>query len=321
MNALWFDGKRLSLRENKIPRPEKNEALIQVLYAGICNTDLEILQGYLNFTGIPGHEFIGRVIVGPGQWPGKRVTGEINLGCGKCASCKAGLSRHCPNRTVLGISNRNGAFAEYLTLPVENLHPVPKSISDLDAVFIEPLAASLRILDQVKIRKNQSVFLLGDGKLSQLIARALRLETKKLLVIGKHPEKLQHLSRLGIKTALAKDLMKIDPLKKPDLVIEATGRPSGLQMALKLCRPAGTIVLKSTFQQSANLDLSQLVVDEIDLIGSRCGEFGKAIRYLQRGKIAPADLVCGIYQLEDFQEAFKRASSKNSLKVILQCQS
>jgi len=320
MKALWFDGKRLRLREMKIPRPARKEVLIQIHYAGICNTDLEIFQGYLKFTGIPGHEFVGRVIAGPAPWLGKRVTGGINLACGKCGYCRAGLNRHCPSRTVLGISDKDGAFAEYLTLPAANLHPVPDSIPDLDAVFIEPLAASLRILDQRQIRKNQSVILLGDGKLAQLIARIIRPETKNLLVIGRHPEKLSRLSRLGIKTMLADEMGKIDPGKKPELVIEATGDPSGLEMALELCQPTGTIVLKSTFHQSPEINLSKLVVDEIHLLGSRCGDFTNAIKYLTRKKIDPTDLISGIYELENYQGAFQKAGSGKSLKVILKCQ-
>jgi len=320
MKALWFDGKRLSLREMKIPEPRKDEALIRIHYAGICNTDLEIFKGYMNFTGIPGHEFVGTVVKGKTNWLGKRVVGEINLSCGKCAYCGKGLNRHCPDRTVLGIFKKNGAFAEYLTLPLDNLHPVPDSLSDLEAVFVEPLAAALRILEQVPLKKDQRVFLLGDGKLAQLIARAVWLKNKNLLVIGKHPEKLALLSRVGIKTILASHLKPLSPDRKADIVIEATGNPAGLETAFNLCRATGRIVLKSTFHQKPKVDLSRLVVDELNLLGSRCGDFTKALKHLAREKIDPRELISGIYELEDFAKAFKQANSNKALKVILKCQ-
>jgi threonine dehydrogenase-like Zn-dependent dehydrogenase len=320
MKALEFDGKSLRLREMKTPKPAQGEALIQVRYAGICNTDREIFQGYLSFKGIPGHEFVGEVVKGPRRWLGKRVVGEINLACGKCAYGRAGLKRHCPRRSVLGIAGKNGAFAEYLTLPVANLHQVPRSVHDYEAVLVEPLAAALRILDQVPIRKDQPVWLLGDGKLAQLIARAVRLKTKNLTMVGKHEEKLARVKYLGIKTRLVSQLGKMDPLKKPELVIEATGDESGLQLALKICKPFGTIVLKSTFHAQPRMDLSKLVVDELHLIGSRCGDFRKALKLLAQRKIYVRDQVGKVYELEDFAAAFKKAASRTALKVLFRCQ-
>ncbi len=320
MKALFFDGKRLSLREIKTPRPAKGETLIQVHYAGICNTDLEIFRGYMNFKGVPGHEFVGEVIKGPAEWLGKRVVGEINLACGKCAFCRARLERHCPKRTVLGIAGKNGAFAEYLTLPVSNLHQVPRSVHDYEAVLVEPLAAALRILDQVPIHKDQPVWLLGDGKLAQLIARAVRLKTKNLIMVGKHEKKLALVKYLGIKTRLAGQLGNIDPMKKPELVIEATGDESGLAQALKICKPTGTIVLKSTFHAQPRMDLSQLVVDELHLIGSRCGDFRKALKLLAQRKTHVLDMITKVYELEDFEAAFKKAASRTALKVLFRCQ-
>jgi len=319
MKALWFDGRNLRLKEMPGPVMKKNEALIRVLYAGICSTDLEIFKGYMRFVGIPGHEFVGAVEKGPGQWLGKRVTGEINLACGKCRYCQSGRARHCPQRTVLGISKKNGAFAEYLTLPVANLHQVPDTVSDLDAVLVEPLAAALRILDQVEIRRNQKVLVLGDGKLGQLIARAVRLKTRNLLMVGKHPKKLALAKNLGIKTALAQNCLKIPASHKAEIVIEATGNPQGLEQAMELCRPEGTMVLKSTFHQAAKLNLARIVVDEIKIFGSRCGDFEKALSLLSRRKIRTRDIISGIYPLDEFSSAFHKSISRDSLKVVFKC--
>ena len=319
MRALWFDGKKLGLKEMPVPRPAKNEALIKILYAGICNTDLEIFKGYMKFKGVPGHEFTGVVEQGPKNWLGKRVVGEINLACGKCGYCCAGMKRHCPYRTVLGIANKNGAFAEYLTLPHENLHQVPASVPDLDAVFVEPLAAACRVLEQVKIKRGQKVYVLGDGKLGQLIARVVKLKTPGLLLVGKHAQKLAIAKKQGIKTMLASKLSKIDPGQKPDLVIETTGNQSGFETALEICRPLGTIVLKSTFSVNPEVNLSKIVVDEMKIIGSRCGNFPKAIELLARNKVDLSGLLSGVFSLEDFEQAFNKATSTNALKVVFKC--
>jgi len=320
MKAIWVEKGKLKLVKLPKPRPKKGEVLIRVLYAGICNTDLEIVRGYMDFQGILGHEFIGIVKKGSPQWQGKRVVGEINLACGRCEYCQKGLSRHCPHREVLGILKKPGAFAEYLTLPEKNLHLVPDSISDLEAVFIEPLSASLRILDQLKIKNQEKVLILGDGKLAQLIARLLRLKTKNLLVAGRHQEKLALLSRLGIPTILEKELSNL-PRQSFELVIEATGNPAGLKTALELCKPLGIIVLKSTYAKKPKIDLSLAVVNEIKIIGSRCGDFAQAIPLLEKKKIPVKDLISGIYPLEAYQRAFKKARERKSLKVILKCQS
>jgi len=319
MKALWFDGKKLELKEMPAPRPAKNEALIRILYAGICNTDLEIFKGYMKFKGVPGHEFTGKVEQGPKNWLGKRVVGEINLGCGKCGYCCAGMKRHCPYRAVLGIANKNGAFAEYLTLPVENLHQLPASVPDLDAVFVEPLAAAHRVLEQVEIKRGQTVYVLGDGKLGQLIARTVRLKTSGLILVGKHPQKLAFAKKQGIKTVLASKLVKINPEQKPDLVIEATGDQSGFEKALEICRPLGTIVLKSTFSKAPEVNLSKIVVDEMKIIGSRCGNFPKAIELLARKKVDLFGLLSGVFSLENFEQAFRKAASTNALKVVFKC--
>ena len=321
MKAIWVEKGKLKLVKLPKPRPKKGEVLIRVLYAGICNTDLEIVRGYMDFQGILGHEFIGIVEKGSSKWLGKRVVGEINLACGRCEYCQKGLSRHCPHREVLGILKKPGAFAEYLTLPEKNLHLVPDSISDLEAVFIEPLSASLRILDQLKIKKQDKVLILGDGKLAQLIARVLALKTKELLVAGRHQEKLALLSRLGIKTILAEELSKFTPEHSIELIIEATGNPEGLKTALKFIAPLGTIVLKSTYAKEPQIDLSQVVVNELKILGSRCGDFSQAIPLLEKNKVPVKDLISGIYPLEAYQRAFKKARERKSLKVILKCQS
>ncbi len=319
MKTLWLEKRKLTLRNLPKPKPKQGEALIRVLYAGICNTDIELLKGYMDFSGVPGHEFVGVVEKGPKQWLGKRVVGEINIACGKCDLCQMGLERHCPNRTVLGIYKKNGAFAEYLTLPVKNLHLVPETISDLEAVFVEPLSASLRIFDQIKIKKNEQVVIIGDGKLAQLIARALWLRNKNLIVIGRHKEKLNLLAQLGITTLIEKDAQKDVQRFAPQVIIEATGNPKGLELALKLCQPMSKIVLKSTYAQPVKINLSQVVVDELILVGSRCGDFKKGLALLASKRIKTTELISGIYPIEQYQKAFKKAMERKSLKVILKC--
>jgi len=315
LKALFFDGQSLSSISVSKPVPETSEALIHVRYAGICTTDLEILNGYMSFRGIPGHEFVGVVEKSPDpKWSGKRVVGEINIGCGTCPACLAGLERHCPNRKVLGILNKNGAFAEYLTLPVKNLREVPSSISDKEAVFTEPLAASLEILEQIRIEPNWAVAIIGDGKLSQLIARVLLNVGVHLMVVGKHPEKLKRFSELGIQTTI---LQKADLLPKYDIVIESSGSPNGWELALSLVRPRGTIVLKSTYHKKLKTNPAKLVIDEITLVGSRCGPFEPALRLLKNRKIRVDDLISAEFPLENGLEALKSAQQPDALKVLL----
>lgn len=314
MKALFFDGQSPSLIFASKPVPETGEALIRVRYAGICTTDLEILNGYLSFRGIPGHEFVGVVEESPDPgWIGKRVVGEINIGCGTCPVCLAGLERHCPNRRVLGILNKDGAFAEYLTLPVKNLREVPPSISDKEAVFTEPLAAALEILEQIKIEPNFSVTIIGDGKLAQLIARVLINIGVRLTVIGKHPEKLKRFADQGVITFLADDIS----LPKQDMVIESSGSPTGWELALSLVRPRGTIVLKSTYHKKLTTNPANLVIDEITVVGSRCGQFEPALRLLESRTIVVDDLISAEFPLENALEALKAAQQRNALKVLL----
>jgi 2-desacetyl-2-hydroxyethyl bacteriochlorophyllide A dehydrogenase len=313
MKALFYDG-HLSLKKTEAPVPCKNEALIKVLYAGICRTDIEITEGYMNFEGILGHEFVGRVEFCENKdWIGKRVVGEINIGCDDCSFCRRGMPNHCPKRTVLGIQGKNGTFAEYMTLPWKNLHEVPPSIKDEEAVFTEPLAAACRIPEQINITKNDRVLILGDGKLGLLIGQVLLHTGCDLLCAGKHPKKLSLLSSMGISTQLESKLRK----KNFDIVIEASGHPHGLSKALHLVRPEGTIILKSTYHSACEIDTVKVVVEEIKLVGSRCGPFPPAIDLLQSKKVSVAPLISKTFPLEESLEAFRTAMCSDSMKILL----
>ena len=313
MKALVFDD-QLRLTEAAQPQPRPEEALIKVLLAGICNTDLEIVRGYMGFRGILGHEFVGVVEeASASEWIGKRVVGEINLACGTCEFCRRGLNRHCPNRSVLGILQKDGAFAEYLTLPRGNLFEVLDSISDEEAVFVEPLAASLEILEQVKIEPGWRVAVVGDGKLAILVAQVLKLTGCGLIVLGKHEEKLAILRAMGVATTFT-----TEPLQgKFDLVVEASGSPSGLPIALDLLRPRGILVFKSTFQGDLNFNPARMVIDEVTLIGSRCGPFAPAIRLLQNRLVNVRPLISHVLPFGDALKAFAVAQHKKTLKVLL----
>ncbi len=282
MRALWLHNQELSVRTD-LPRPETphGEALVRVSLAGICNTDLEMLNGYYPFAGTLGHEFVGRVEESPYQseWVGKRVVGEINAVCHTCIACTNGRPTHCEHRTVLGIHDRNGAFAEYLTLPVENLHEVPDNVTDDVAVFTEPTAAAFGIQAQLEISPDDRVVVIGSGKLGYLIAQTLVATDCVLTVVGRRPKSLELFRSQRIRTALATELQE----DVADIVVECTGNPSGLDLALKAVRPRGTIVLKSTYAGKAELDVSRIVVDEITLVGSRCGPFAPARDALTHG--------------------------------------
>ncbi len=314
MKALRFENQQLHLTD--IPAPNRDgEALVRVTTAGVCNTDLEIVRGYANFSGTLGHEFVGIVAASPNpEQIGCRVVGEINAGCGQCALCRAGDPRHCANRTVLGIVGRDGAFAEYLSLPAVNLLRVPDAVTDRQAVFTEPLAAACEILDQVTITPQHRVAVIGDGKLGQLIARVLATTNCDLLLIGKHAEKLQLAAQADIATLLLSD---VDPARQFDFVVEASGAAAGLQRALKLVKPRGAIILKSTFHGAVSLDTSRIVVDEISLIGSRCGRFDKALALLATGQVKVESLIAAEYSLADGVAAMQHAGSAGTLKVLL----
>ncbi len=315
MKGLYFDGNRLAYRQDiPQPLPRDGEALIAVQAAGICRTDLEILAGYMHFHGIPGHEFVGTVVsADETELVGKRVVGEINCPCGGCELCRLGLQHHCRDRTVLGVAQRDGAFAEYLVLPADNLHALPDTLSAFAAVFVEPLAAAFRILEQLPLGPSASVAVVGDGKLGQLVARVLRLNGCDLLAVGHHPAKLKLLDRLGIRTVLADELS----VRDFDFVIECSGQPGGLDLALRIVRPQGTIVAKSTYHGDKQINISALVVDEISLVGSRCGSFKPAIRALARRLVDVSDLIDRSFPLEEGLAAFDQAAQRDALKVII----
>ena len=316
MLGLYYDGE-LQLRDDlPVPEPGTGEALIKVIAAGICHTDLEVVRGYMQFKGILGHEFVGVVerCDNP-DWVGKRVVGEINCPCGVCAMCIEGRSNHCPQRTTLGISGRNGTFAEYTALPVSNLHLVPDTMPTYTAVFVEPLAACFRITEQVHLSPRLKVAVLGDGKLGLLAAQVIRLSGCSLLAVGRYPHKLKILDRLGVRTALENEGAGGERF---DVVVECTGRPEGFELARTLVKPAGTIVQKSTFVDNVRLDISRLVVDEVQVIGSRCGPFQPAIRALLRGLVNVQELIDRRFPLEMGVQAFDYAMKEEALKVILE---
>jgi threonine dehydrogenase-like Zn-dependent dehydrogenase len=318
MKALRVDKKKLAVRE--IEKPERgDEALVRVHLSGICNTDLEIARGYARFKGTIGHEFVGVVEESPdGSLVGQRVVGEINAGCGKCELCAAGDPRHCNDRTVLGILGRDGAHAEFLRLPIKNLLPVPDKVLDEHAVFTEPLAAACGIMERVAIKPGSRVAIIGDGKLGLLCAQAIALSGAGVLLIGKHAEKLRIAERRGIETANIKTAGKLK--REFDVVVEASGSPSGFVGALALLRPRGTLVLKSTFQgpgKIEEIDQARLVVDEITILGSRCGRFQPALDLLKKGAIDIDSLISEEYPLSRGVHAMERAGKKGVLKVFL----
>ena len=316
MKALRVDKKKIAVRE--IVKPEAGqEALVRVLLSGICNTDLEIARGYAGFNGTIGHEFVG-VMDGEGPLSGQRVVGEINAGCGECALCQSGDPRHCPRRTVLGILGRDGAHAEFLRLPLKNLFKVPNGVPDEHAVFTEPLAAACGILEHVDVEGVDRVAVMGDGKLGLLCAQVLALTGAHVLLIGKHPEKLRIAERRGIETTTLKTGAKRK--NEFDVVVEASGSPSAFAVALDLLRAQGLLVLKSTFAENADMgqiNQARLVVDEISIVGSRCGRFEPALDLLKKGAIDIDSLISEEYPLSRGVYAMERAAKKGVLKVFL----
>jgi threonine dehydrogenase-like Zn-dependent dehydrogenase len=313
MQGLWLEDKQLTQRTDlPIPHTQPGEALVRVLRAGICNTDLELQRGYYPYTGIPGHEFVGIVEQGPEHLLHQRVVGEINAACGHCDFCARAIPSHCLNRTVLGIVQRHGAFAEYLCLPIGNLHPVPQSISTTAATFTEPLAAALEIQQQVAIGHADRVLVVGDGKLGQLVAQTIALTGCELVVLGRHAEKLAHLASRGIATSTAGVAER-----SFDIAVECTGNPAGFETARRALKSRGTLVLKSTYSGKLSLDMSAIVVDELTLVGSRCGPFAPALDLLARGAVDVQPLVQAEYPLRDGLAAFTQAQQRGTLKVLL----
>ena len=316
VKALWLEEGKLSFRRDvPVPRPLPGEALIRVRLAGICGTDLEMLKGYYPYRGVLGHEFVGEVVEAQdGTWLGSRVVGEITLGCGLCGMCRSGFRNHCESRTVVGIQDHQGVFAEFLTLPIENLHIVPKAIRDESAVFTEPLAAALEIQRQTMLRSSDRVLIVGAGRLGQLIAQTLSLVGCDLQVVVRHENQRTILESRNIPTISEAEVS----FKTMDVVVEATGSPEGFSLARKALRPKGTIILKSTYRDTVQVDLSAIVVDEITLLGSRCGPFDKALDLLESGYVDPTPLIGRRYRLQDGIKAFEQARRPGALKVLLE---
>lgn len=317
MRAVVFDnGLKLDKNYAK-PSPRKGEALIKVNTIGICNTDYEITKGYMGYKGVLGHEFTGvveEINADDKSLLNKRVVGEINCGCGECEWCHQGLERHCPNRSTLGIWQREGCFAEYVCLPVKNLLEIPENVTDEEAVFTEPLAAALEILEQIHIPPYKKIAVLGDGKLGLMIALALNAAGLDLVLIGKHENKLEIAKNQGVKTKLLSD---VEIKKEFDFVVEATGSISGFETSLALTKPRGTLILKSTIAASKEFNFAPVVVDEITIVGSRCGQFAPALRLLESGRIDVKPLISDIFEFDESIAAFERNKEKSSIKVIV----
>jgi threonine dehydrogenase-like Zn-dependent dehydrogenase len=296
-----------------LPKVDNATALLRIRLAGICSTDLQIFKGYMGFQGIPGHEFVGEVCAGPTGLVGQRVVGEINFACGHCAWCARGLGRHCSERRVMGILHADGSFAEYMAIPVANLHPVPDSVTDEEAVFTEPLAAAFEILEQIRLQPADEVLVLGDGKLGILCAQVLQTTGAHVRVVGKHLHKLRFLHTRGLSTTL---LPEWHPTPA-DVVVEATGSTAGLTLAMTAVRPRGTLVLKSTVAAEQTLSLAALVINEVTVIGSRCGPFAPALRALAYRQIAVTPLIDRVYPLTAGAAAIAHAARPGTLKVLL----
>jgi len=313
MKALWLENNQISLRD--VPQPHKqNEALIKIRKAGICSTDLELVKGYYPYTGVLGHEFVGEVVeTDDASWIGQRVVGEINAVCNQCEQCLNRRPTHCESRTVLGIVNRDGVFAEYTTLPIDNLHIVPASIPDEMAVFTEPLAAALEIQQQVQVKPTDRVMLIGAGRLGQLIAQTLALTGCDLRVVARHKHQQDLLKVRGIRIISEEE---IQPWRW-DIVVEATGSPSGFSLARQAIRPRGMLVLKSTYKGDITVNFSSIVVDEINIVGSRCGPFAPALRLMESKQVNPTVLIDSEFALGDALKAFEHAAETGVLKVLM----
>jgi threonine dehydrogenase-like Zn-dependent dehydrogenase len=315
MLAVRLEKGVVRVREQPRPRLSEGFALIRLLQGGICNTDLELQRGYYNFHGTPGHEFVGEVVAADSpDLVGERVVGEINLACGVCEWCARGLGRHCPRRTVLGIVKHPGAFRELLTLPERNLHRVPRGIPTEHAVFVEPLAAACEILDQVQIPAGERVAVLGDGKLGLLVGQVLKAHGAEVHQYGRHKEKLKIAAEAGIEARVARRL----PQAEYRWVVDATGSSDGLREAVQMAQPRGTVVMKSTVHGTVGIDSAPVIVNEITLVGSRCGRFEPALRLLRKKKVNVDGLISEILPLKDAPRAFRRAATPGVLKVLLQ---
>ena len=323
MQAIHWNGREIRVCERPDPEPGEGEVIVEVRLAGVCNTDLEIARGYMGFTGVLGHELVGVVAAGPSEWLGRRVVSEINFACGDlehCESCRTGLGRHCPGRRVMGILDADGAFAERVAVPVANLHAVPDPVCDEDAVFAEPLAAAFEILEQLALSasdwREQRALVLGDGKLGLLVAQVLQRAGARVTAVGRHPDKLAILARRGIETRLQADWTAS---QRFDLCVEASGSSAGFEAAVAATRPRGTLVLKSTVAGRHELDLAPIVIDEIQVLGSRCGPFAPALEALAAGEIDVASLVQEQMPLARGDDALRRAAERGARKVLVDC--
>ncbi|MBN2050601.1 MAG: alcohol dehydrogenase catalytic domain-containing protein [Spirochaetales bacterium] len=317
MKAVYFENGTLSLREIPVPEPAEGEAFIRVLQSGICNTDIELYRGYYGFSGVPGHEFVGlveRVNAADRSLEGRRVCADINIGCGSCPRCLSGDSRHCPQKRTIGINDQQGVFAEYVILPIANLSPVPEEVTDDEAVYAEPLAAALEIGQQIHLTAQDRIAVLGDGKLGLLCAFALAVYSPRITLVGRHEKKLKVASDYGIETLMSGTT---DLSAQFDMVVEATGSETGIRDALALVRPEGTVVVKTTSHKPSEIDLAKLVVDEIRLVGSRCGSIPLALSTLAKKLVPVTSLTEAVYPLEDFEQAFEHARKKGTLKILL----
>jgi threonine dehydrogenase-like Zn-dependent dehydrogenase len=309
-----LDGDRISQRSDyPIPAPRDGEVLVRVTGAGICETDLQLIRGYMGFRGVLGHEFVGVAESGP--WKGRRVVGEINCSCWTCPTCVAGRPSHCPHRTVIGILNHDGAFADFIAVPQRNLHAVPDSIPDDVAVFTEPLAAAFQIPAQVSVDHDSRIVVLGDGRLGNLCAQVLAGISSRVTVVGKHREKLALLK--GRRDIAIRLLSEIEPSHDHDLVVDCTGSPTGLPTALSLVRPRGTVVLKTTVAGEQTMAWAPIVIDEVTIVGSRCGPFDRALKALEAEEVDVRPLISARYNLSDGVAAIEHAQSKPALKVLL----
>ncbi len=313
MRALIYEG-QLHLRHNvPEPIPDIHSALLRVRRVGICNTDLELTAGLYDFQGILGHEFTGEVVTGPDTWLGKRVVGEINVACGHCDFCQRGIPSQCRNRAAVGIHNYPGAFADYLSLPIRNLHYVPEAISDDQAVFVEPLAAALQILEAVHISPRDRVIVLGIGKLGMLVAQILKLTGADVIGVVRYEKQAKLLENWGVSAARYAEL---EP-QRAQVVVDCTGQPSGFSDALSLVESRGVLILKSTYQGLPSIDLTQIATREIRVVGSRCGPFDAALRLLQAGLVDVESMIEARFSFEDALAAFERAAQAGALKVLL----
>lgn len=317
MQALCFRDELRYTLQHPEPQPGEGEVLIEVKLAGICATDLEIVKGYMGFQGVPGHEFVGRVVKGPRRWKDKRVVAEINCVCSRCDMCQSGLSNHCRRRTVVGIAGRDGAFARYMVVPERNLHELPDAVSDDQAVFVEPLAAAYQVIHQVPLEKRMRVAVVGPGRLGLLVAQVLHQTGCQLEVIGRNEVTLTFCERKGIQ---ATPVSEVVPRADRDVVVDCTGSAEGFGLAGRLVRPRGTFVLKSTYAGDAPLNLAPLVVNEVTLVGSRCGPFPEAIAALARGQIDVESMISRKLPLERGVEAFAMAADPRYIKVLLKCE-